>query len=268
MAVIALMEREFVQKRKLLSVEEFLHGVGFGQVLGSFAVNSRLLHRLSSLRGGGRIPLSRRLPGAVAGGGDRALRLLLPLPRHPGAAGRRQRPRAGGHRADSGCRIFAGAQGGAHSAGHRHRGRGAGGRRAQSECRVDPADGWNRGTPASPPGRAGAVRIRSADGRQRPAAANPRRHRPGQTARYDGADLCQDRPGLFRRRFRAHPRPASPPGGRTGLAEYARVSRWGRDQQPHARADRRAGDLCRLSSGGRFRRAGGHLRPAGSGRRF
>ena len=28
MAVIALMEREFVEKRKLLTGEEFLHGVG------------------------------------------------------------------------------------------------------------------------------------------------------------------------------------------------------------------------------------------------
>ncbi|MEO8597835.1 MAG: chromate efflux transporter [Candidatus Solibacter sp.] len=40
MAVIALMEREFVQRRKLLTVEEFLHGVGFGQVLGAFSVNA------------------------------------------------------------------------------------------------------------------------------------------------------------------------------------------------------------------------------------
>src|ERR1019366_2866478 len=31
MAVIALMQREFVQKRKLLPAEEFLHGVGLGQ---------------------------------------------------------------------------------------------------------------------------------------------------------------------------------------------------------------------------------------------
>ena len=34
MAVIAVMEREFVQKRKLLTGEEFLHGVGLGQILG------------------------------------------------------------------------------------------------------------------------------------------------------------------------------------------------------------------------------------------
>jgi chromate transporter len=40
MAVIALMEREFVQKRKLIAGEEFLHGVGLGQILGSFAVNA------------------------------------------------------------------------------------------------------------------------------------------------------------------------------------------------------------------------------------
>ena len=40
MAVISLMEREFVQKRRLLTAEEFLHGVGLGQILGSFAVNA------------------------------------------------------------------------------------------------------------------------------------------------------------------------------------------------------------------------------------
>jgi chromate transporter len=39
MAVIALMEREFVQKRRLIPLDEFVHGVGLGQVLGSFAVN-------------------------------------------------------------------------------------------------------------------------------------------------------------------------------------------------------------------------------------
>lgn len=54
MAVIALMEREFVQKRKLLSVEEFLHGVGLGQILGSFAVNAAFFigYRLFGAVGG------------------------------------------------------------------------------------------------------------------------------------------------------------------------------------------------------------------------
>ncbi|MCX7603746.1 MAG: chromate efflux transporter [Bryobacteraceae bacterium] len=42
MAVIALMERELIRKRGLLPPEEFLHGVGLGQVLGSFAVNAAL----------------------------------------------------------------------------------------------------------------------------------------------------------------------------------------------------------------------------------
>jgi chromate transporter len=40
MAVIALMERELVARRRLLSTEEFLHGAGLGQILGSFAVNT------------------------------------------------------------------------------------------------------------------------------------------------------------------------------------------------------------------------------------
>jgi len=39
MAVIALMEQEFVRKRRLIPLDEFVHGVGLGQVLGSFAVN-------------------------------------------------------------------------------------------------------------------------------------------------------------------------------------------------------------------------------------
>jgi chromate transporter len=40
MAVVALMERELVRRRKLVPLDEFLHGVGLGQVLGSFAVNA------------------------------------------------------------------------------------------------------------------------------------------------------------------------------------------------------------------------------------
>jgi len=54
MAVIALMEREFVQKRKLLAVEEFLHGVGLGQILGSFAVNASFF--IGGCSRGGRVP--------------------------------------------------------------------------------------------------------------------------------------------------------------------------------------------------------------------
>src|SRR5450759_406170 len=40
MAVIALMDREFVQKRKLLTAQEFMHGMGLGQILGAFSVNA------------------------------------------------------------------------------------------------------------------------------------------------------------------------------------------------------------------------------------
>jgi chromate transporter len=40
MAVVALMERDLVRRRRLLSLDEFLHGVGLGQILGSFAVNA------------------------------------------------------------------------------------------------------------------------------------------------------------------------------------------------------------------------------------
>ncbi len=54
MAVIALMEREFVQKRKLLTGEEFLHGVGLGQILGAFSVNAAFFigYRLFGAVGG------------------------------------------------------------------------------------------------------------------------------------------------------------------------------------------------------------------------
>ncbi|MDA8083134.1 MAG: chromate efflux transporter [Nitrospiraceae bacterium] len=42
MAVIALMERELILKKRVMEAEEFLHGVGLGQVLGPFAVNAAL----------------------------------------------------------------------------------------------------------------------------------------------------------------------------------------------------------------------------------
>ena len=39
MAVIALMEKEFVHGRRLMSAQEFTHGIGLSQALGAFAVN-------------------------------------------------------------------------------------------------------------------------------------------------------------------------------------------------------------------------------------
>jgi len=53
MAVIALMEQEFVRKRRLIPLDEFVHGVGLGQVLGSFAVNVAIFigYRLFGLAG-------------------------------------------------------------------------------------------------------------------------------------------------------------------------------------------------------------------------
>ena len=54
MAIIALMERELIRKRRVLEVDEFLHGVGLGQVLGPFAVNTALFvgNRLYGTLGG------------------------------------------------------------------------------------------------------------------------------------------------------------------------------------------------------------------------
>ena len=40
MAVIALIEREVVRKRAWLELDEFLHGVALGQILGPFAANT------------------------------------------------------------------------------------------------------------------------------------------------------------------------------------------------------------------------------------
>ena len=42
MAVIALMEQDCVKRRRCLEAEEFLHGVGLGQILGPFAVNAAI----------------------------------------------------------------------------------------------------------------------------------------------------------------------------------------------------------------------------------
>ncbi len=54
MAVIALMEQETTRKRRLISVDEFAHGVGLAQILGGFAVNTAIFvgYRLFGLIGG------------------------------------------------------------------------------------------------------------------------------------------------------------------------------------------------------------------------
>jgi chromate transporter len=53
MAVIALMERELIRRRRLLPADQFLNGVGLGQILGSFAVNASFFvgYRLYGLAG-------------------------------------------------------------------------------------------------------------------------------------------------------------------------------------------------------------------------
>ena len=38
-ATIALMEEDFVRRRHLIPLQEFVHGVGLGHLLGGFAVN-------------------------------------------------------------------------------------------------------------------------------------------------------------------------------------------------------------------------------------
>jgi chromate transporter len=53
MAVVALMEQELVRRRRWLELDEFLHGVGLGQMLGSFAVNAAAFagYRLAGVAG-------------------------------------------------------------------------------------------------------------------------------------------------------------------------------------------------------------------------
>ena len=53
MAVIALMERELVRRRRLVEPDEFLHGVALGQLLGPFALNAAFFigYRRHGLRG-------------------------------------------------------------------------------------------------------------------------------------------------------------------------------------------------------------------------
>ena len=54
MAVIALIERDCVQKYRCVESEEFLHGVGLGQILGPFAVNASVFigYRMYGIVGG------------------------------------------------------------------------------------------------------------------------------------------------------------------------------------------------------------------------
>ena len=54
MAIVALMEHELVRKRRVIEPDEFLHGVGLGQILGPFAVNTALFtgYRLCGTVGG------------------------------------------------------------------------------------------------------------------------------------------------------------------------------------------------------------------------
>jgi len=54
MSIIALIEKELIKKRNVIDLEEFLHGIAFGQILGPFAVNTAIF-------------IAMRLYGFVAG---------------------------------------------------------------------------------------------------------------------------------------------------------------------------------------------------------
>lgn len=67
MAVIALMEREFVRRYHWVEEDEFLHGAGLGQILGPFAVNTSLFigYRVRGIVGGLVAALAFLLPSVV-----------------------------------------------------------------------------------------------------------------------------------------------------------------------------------------------------------
>lgn len=54
MAVIALMEKELIKKKGFIPLDEFLHAVAFGQILGPFAFNASIFigYRLYGIMGG------------------------------------------------------------------------------------------------------------------------------------------------------------------------------------------------------------------------
>lgn len=68
MAVIALMERGLVDERHLIAANEFLHGVGLGQVLGPFAVNTAFFvgYRRHGFLGGLASAIAFLLPSVAA----------------------------------------------------------------------------------------------------------------------------------------------------------------------------------------------------------
>ncbi|MEN9228183.1 MAG: chromate efflux transporter [Gloeomargarita sp. HHBFW_bins_205] len=68
MAMIALMEMEFVKRRRLIDIEEFIHGVALSQILGSFPVNAAFFigYRLHRWLGGVLAGLAFLLPSLAA----------------------------------------------------------------------------------------------------------------------------------------------------------------------------------------------------------
>jgi chromate transport protein ChrA len=68
-AVIALMEQEFARERRLISVDEFVHGVALGQILGPFSANAAIFigYRLYGLLGGLLCAVAFLVPSVVLG---------------------------------------------------------------------------------------------------------------------------------------------------------------------------------------------------------
>ena len=166
MAVIALMERELIRKRRLLPADQFLSGVGLGQILGSFAANASFFvgYRLYGLAGAVLSVMVFLLPSLAA---VIALSDLYFHYQCPGAPGGGGGTGAGGHRSDSERGLVAGTPGGADPAGRRIRGS-PGGRHPEGQHGLGTAVRRGSGFPA--PG--------ISPGRRRPSAV------PGGTFRW------------------------------------------------------------------------------------
>ena len=67
MAIIALIQDYCVVRRRWLELDEFSHGIAFGQILGPFAVNSAIFvgYRLRGLKGAVIAAVSFLIPSVV-----------------------------------------------------------------------------------------------------------------------------------------------------------------------------------------------------------
>ena len=266
MAIISIMERELVRERKLLSLDEFLHGVGFGQILGSFAVNLSLFVgcRLFGVLGGilsaavfllpslalvialsdlyFRFHAIPALQGAVAGLGPVVIALIVEagwsigrrVLRSPLAIALAVMALAAGVLKINTLWVLLGAGAVGLVMTRRH---------------------------TDPPEDRQATKQSSLS----PLAALAPALAAGSSLGTLAVTFLKVGLGILRRRLRASAGFASPSGYGSSLAERTRVHRRRGNQQSDAWPNRRAGDICRLPSCGNPRRLGCNGGPDDSG---